>query len=211
MAIPLEERRIYIYNLTKLLAAYILCPFFKVQINGHSNIPENGPFLILPKHQRWEDVPLLSIAITRPLYYIAKYELFQNPISRWLLSSLGGLPLNRSNPSDSIQSVKKIFHLLKNGEGIVIFPEGTYYRGKMGDMHKRLIRMILSRNMVPLIPVGIKYSEVGRMTAVSIETGMPICPESSEQIDDSIDLALIEIARLSGLQSNIGEDTDYGT
>jgi 1-acyl-sn-glycerol-3-phosphate acyltransferase len=212
MAIPFEERTVPLYRLTKRLAAFILFPFFKVQVNGQSNIPQTGPCLVLPKHQRWEDIPLISYAIARPLYYVAKYELFLNPLSGWLLSSLGGLPLNRSKPSESIQSVKRLFHLLKKGEGIVIFPEGTYYKGKIGNMHKGLIRLILERHMVPLIPVGFKYSGGGKRTQVNIEIGRPVRLEPSDNIDNYIDLAIGEIAELSGLQRNyIGENTDVGT
>jgi 1-acyl-sn-glycerol-3-phosphate acyltransferase len=199
MAIPVGERKLPVYNLAKKFSAFLLCPFFKPQIIGHSNIPDQGPFLLLPKHQRWEDIPLLSMAIERPLHYVAKYELFRNPVSRMLLSSLGGLPLNRLNPSESIKSVKKMFDLLKNGEGIVIFPEGTYYKERMGKGHKGLTRMILSRYRIPLIPVGINYSKGKGRMHVRIEIGRPLFSESSSSINKDIDLAFIEIARLSGL------------
>jgi len=212
MAIPVGERILPVYNLTKIFSAFVLRPFFRLQVIGHINIPEKGPFLLLPKHQRWEDIPLLSMAIARPLYYIAKHELFRNPLSRWFISSLGGMPLNRVNPSESIQSVKKLFDLLNNGEGIVIFPEGTYYKDRMGKGHKRLIRMILSRYMTPLIPVGIIYSKGRNRIHVRIEIGRPVLPESSCNINEGIELAFIEIARLSGLQENhIGENADVGT
>jgi len=212
MAIPFQERRLPLYRLAKALSAFILCPFFKIHVSGHANIPVDGPFLMLPKHQRWEDVPLLSMSIARPLYYVAKHELFQDTLSRWLLSSLGGLPLNRSKPSDSIQSVKKMLHLLKKGEGIVIFPEGTYYRERMGEAHKGLARMILSRCRAPLIPVGINYSKTGQRVHVRIEIGRPVYTKASGNIKDAIDLAVREIAGLSGLQKyHIGENTDDGT
>jgi len=211
MAIPAKERRLPLYNLTKRLATFILWPLFKIRANGHFNIPKEGPFVILPKHQRWEDVPLISISIARPVYYMAKYELFINPLSRWLLSSLGGLPLNRSNPSDSISSVKKLFNLLEKGEGIVVFPEGTYYKKRVGRLHRGLIRMILARYKVPLIPVGITYSRPGQRILANIEIGRPVYTKASDDIDQSINLAFNEMARLSGLKNYIGEDSDDGT
>jgi 1-acyl-sn-glycerol-3-phosphate acyltransferase len=212
MAIPIGERRLPVYKLIKNLSAFVLRPFFRLQVEGHANIPEKGPFLLLPKHQRWEDIPLLSISMERPLYYIAKYELFRKPLLRLFLSSLGGLPLNRMNPSESIQSLRKLLDLLKNGQGIVIFPEGTYYKGSMGKTHKRLINMILSRHRAPMIPCGINYLKGDGRINVKIEFGRPVLSDSEHVLKDCVELALGEMARLSGFhKTHIGEGTDVGT
>jgi 1-acyl-sn-glycerol-3-phosphate acyltransferase len=211
MAIRVGKRRLCLYHLVKRIAPLLFYPFFRIQVLGHFNIPGNGPFLLLPKHQRWEDVPLLGMAIERPLNFIAKYELFRNPVTGWFLSSLGGLPLNRTRPSETIRSIKTLLDLLKRGEGIVIFPEGTYQKEKLGKVHKGLIRLILMRFNVPMIPVGINYSKKGIRTAVIIETGSPVSLESMEDIDESVDLAVSEISRLSGLPlDHTGENTDVG-
>jgi 1-acyl-sn-glycerol-3-phosphate acyltransferase len=209
MAVPLGERRLPVYNLVKKISALALLPFFRLQVIGHDNIPEKGPFLLLPKHQCWEDIPLLAMAIERPLYFIAKYELFRNPLSRLLLSSLGGLPLNRLRTSESIQTVKKVFELLKKGEAVVVFPEGTYHKQRMGKGHKGLIRMILSRSVAPLVPLGVNYSKEGHRIHARIEIGRPVLLESSCGINKGLDLAFMEIARLSRLQAyDNGEDKD---
>jgi 1-acyl-sn-glycerol-3-phosphate acyltransferase len=132
------------------------------------------------------------------LYYVAKYELFLNPISRWFVSSLGGIPLNRSRPLESRKSLKTMLDLLEKGEGIVIFPEGTYYRSRMGPGHVGLIRMILSRSTVPFIPVGINYAAKSARTLVEINFGRPICESSLDRVESFLDQMMKEIARLSG-------------
>jgi 1-acyl-sn-glycerol-3-phosphate acyltransferase len=132
------------------------------------------------------------------LYYVAKYELFLNPVSRWFVSSLGGIPLNRSRPLESRQSLKTMLELLEKGEGIVIFPEGTYYRRRMGPGHVGLIRMIQSRSKVPFIPVGINYAGKGARTLVEINFGKAVFEGSSNRVETFLDQMMKEIARLSG-------------
>lgn len=88
--------------------------------------------------------------------------------------------------------------LLEKGEGIVIFPEGTYYRSRMGPGHVGLIRMILSRSTVPFIPVGINYAAKSARTLVEINFGRPICESSLDRVESFLDQMMKEIARLSG-------------
>ena len=199
MTPSVQKRKAFVCGLTRIAAKLCLYPFFRIQAYGLENLPGKSAFILLPKHQRWEDIPLLSLATPRPLYYIAKYELFINPASRWLLTSLGGIPLNRSRPLESRGSFKALIYFLRKGEGIVIFPEGTYYRNGMGRGQVGLIRMIHSRFTVPFIPVGINYSGKRRNRVVRIDFGRPIYEKSSVSADELLEQIMKEVARLSGL------------
>jgi 1-acyl-sn-glycerol-3-phosphate acyltransferase len=133
----------------------LLTPLFRIEIEGLKNLPRDSAFILLSKHQRWEDIPLLSLATPRPLYYIAKYELFKNALSNRFFSSLGGIPLNRQRPLESRRFLQTTIQLLEKGEGVVIFPEGTYYHNKMGPGQTGMVRCGRSRLKLPFIPVGI--------------------------------------------------------
>ena len=109
----------------------LLLPFFRLEVKGAQNLPRDSAFILLVKHQRWEDIPLVSIATPRPLYYIAKYELFENTLNNWFFTAMGGIPLNRQRPLESRRFLQAAIALLKAGEGLVIFPEGTYFRNRM--------------------------------------------------------------------------------
>jgi 1-acyl-sn-glycerol-3-phosphate acyltransferase len=196
---PAGEIKPLIFRLTRAVARLFLYPLFKIQVKGLENIPERSAFILLPKHQRWEDIPLLGVAFQKPLYYVAKHKLFERPVRKWVLSSLGGIPLNRERPLESRQSFKMILRLLEEGAGLVIFPEGTYYREEMGPGHKGLLRMIINRMDVPLIPAGIVYSKRGRRTLAAIKIGRPLYENPSMSVDGIMDIAIKDIARLSGL------------
>ena len=188
-----------VYSITKAAARVFLAPFFEIHVEGRENVPRRGSFILLPKHQRWEDVPLLGLAVSRPLYYVAKIELFLNPLSNWFISSLGGIPLDRRRPLASRRSIRVLVDLLRGGGGLVIFPEGTYYRNRMGSGHVGLIRLIGSQVRVPWIPVGIRYSREGMRRRVDIQFGNTIPWESSATPEAFLAAAMQGIGALSGL------------
>jgi 1-acyl-sn-glycerol-3-phosphate acyltransferase len=192
-------RKGWLYWLVKNLSRVFFFPFFCIETSGLENLPKQRAFILLPKHQRWEDIPLLGIAAPRPLYYIAKYELFKTPLSEWFFKSLGGIPLNRQRPLESRRYLKAAVELLHEGEGVVVFPEGTYYRNKMGSGQEGMVRLILSRLSLPFIPVGLKYSKRRWRTRVQIKFGRALYADASASSGKFLELMMEEIAQLSGL------------
>jgi len=192
-------RKSWVLKATKTTSRILLSPFFRLETEGMENLPQKTAFILLPKHQRWVDIPLLSLATPRPLYYVAKDDLFKNPLSNWFIRSLGGIPLNRQRPLESRQSLKAMIKFLIKGEGVVVFPEGTYYRNKMGPAHAGIVRFILSRFSIPFIPVGMNYSGKGVRTLVRINFGRAIYSDPSVPASPFLDNVMKKIAGLSGL------------
>jgi 1-acyl-sn-glycerol-3-phosphate acyltransferase len=187
------------FKLIKILVRVLLWPFFRIEVGGLKNLPRDRAFILLSKHQRWEDIPLLSLATPRPLYYIAKYELFKNALSYRFFSALGGIPLNRQRPLESRRFLQATIQLLEKGEGIVIFPEGTYYRNKMGPGQTGMVRFVLSRLKLAFIPVGINYANNRWRTRVRINFGKAFHTDPTLSADTFVNRMMKEIAALSGL------------
>lgn len=194
------ERKYPIFWLTKLLCRLFLMPFFKISTYGIENIPKKTGFILSPKHQRWEDIPILALATCKPLYYIAKRELFKNPVSSWFIGSLGGIPLNRDCPIESRDSFAKIIEILNQGEGVVLFPEGTYYKNKIGPGKIGVIKMIRNRLNVPFIPVGIHYDKAGYRNHVEIIFGKAVYADRQTTSSMLLHSLMENIAELSGLR-----------
>jgi 1-acyl-sn-glycerol-3-phosphate acyltransferase len=184
---------------TKLIAKCFFSLLYTLDIEGDAYLPRKSGFILLPKHQRWQDIPLIALATPRPLYYIAKHELFKNPVSDWFMRSLGGIPLNREKPLKSRVELRTMVRHLTSGEGVVVFPEGTYYRGKMGPGKGGIVRLIISRFSLPLIPVGIRYAHEGLRSRVSIRFGRALFPEKTRQPSHILNRVMTNIATLSGL------------
>jgi 1-acyl-sn-glycerol-3-phosphate acyltransferase len=101
---------------------------------------------------------------------------------------------------ESRSSLRRVIAYLREGEGVVIFPEATYYRDKMGPGQKGLIRMVLSQSKAPFVPVGIRYSGKRGRKLVEISYGRPVRGDPPLRAEEFLDQMLKEIARLSGLR-----------
>lgn len=196
-----EARNKQFLRISTILCRALFSPVYTLKRYGIENIPEKSGFVLLPKHQRWQDIPLLAFASPKPLYFIAKYELFKNPFIGKTLKTLGGIPLNRSRPLQSRSSIGFLDALLRKEEGVVVFPEGTYYRNRMGPGRIGMVRHILTKGRLPFIPVGIKYDQKGTRTLVKVIFGRPVYGGPSDSAQKILDRVMNEIAELSGLKS----------
>jgi len=193
-------RRNWVFWATRFTARMVLAFFFRLEIRGREHLPPGGAFVLLPKHQRWLDIPLLSLAAPRPLYYVARDDLFESPMSKWFLSSLGGIPLNRRRPFETRDSLRAVEGCLQKGEGMVVFPEGTYYVNTMGSGHVGIVRFIVSRFCLPVIPVGIHYTESRARTQVLINFGEARYPDPAITPSLFLTRVMKDIEGLSGFR-----------
>jgi 1-acyl-sn-glycerol-3-phosphate acyltransferase len=203
------KRSNFIFNLTRVISSLVIPSRFEVQIQGLTHLPEKGPAFLIPKHQQWWDVPLLGQVVPRPLYFLAKQELFRSSLGRFFISRLGGIPVDRLSPIKSLATFRALASLLRQEAFLVLFPEGTYFPGAMGPGKWRLVQMILrlqhkqAITAVPFLPVGIAYERrtgKGRI-GVTLRIGEPLQEPDPCLAEDFTDRLLSRIRDLSGLQS----------
>jgi 1-acyl-sn-glycerol-3-phosphate acyltransferase len=174
----MTSHRSSIFLAARITARIILPVRFQVRIHGLEHLPEKGPALLIPKHQQWWDVPLLGSYIPRPLYFLAKQELFANFLSRFLISRLGGIAIDRRHPLRSLNTFRSLHPLLRGNAFLVLFPEGTYYQETMGPGKWRLIQMILRLQQkqalppIPFLPIGIHYSSENAGKKINVEISL---------------------------------------
>ena len=191
--------------MTKRVAQMVFSIFYRIETEKRTTLPNHGPMIILPKHQYWTDIPIISLAFKPLLYFVAKKELFQYPLIREYLSLLGGLPVDRKQSIRTLDSFKVLVSLLRAGEKIVIFPEGTYIRNGVGSGKSRLLRMILKFQSelgypIPFIPVGIRYGErSGWRRRVEVCIGSPLFAERESDAVPLTHRAIEEISHLCRL------------
>jgi 1-acyl-sn-glycerol-3-phosphate acyltransferase len=203
------ERSNLIFGLTQLVSRCYFPFKFQVKTEGLANLPERGPAFLIPKHQQWWDVPLLGHVVPRPLYFLAKQELFRSALGRYFISRLGGIPVDRESPIKSLATFRELVLLLRQEAFLVLFPEGTYYPGAMGPGKWRLVQMILrlqnkqALKSVLFLPVGISYerwSGSGK-TRFTLRIGEPLQEPDPCRAEDFTAHLLSRIKELSGLQS----------
>ena len=96
--------------------------FFRYQVVGSEKLVQDGPVLIASNHESFLDPPLVGIAYNKSVYYLARKTLFKGP-TKWLYPRWNAIPVDQEAPDMS--SLKKIIKMLKNGNQVVVFPEGA--------------------------------------------------------------------------------------
>ncbi|MFW5737033.1 MAG: lysophospholipid acyltransferase family protein [Halanaerobium sp.] len=163
----------FIYQSIRLLLLAIFKIFFRIKVNGKENLPDQGGVIVMSNHISAFDPPLLAAVFSRPVRFMAKKELFENPLLRFVLFLADAFPVDRSR--NDITAVKKSLNLLKEGEVLGLFPEGTRNpEGKLGNPKSGSV-MLAVKSGVPILPVGIKnIKDQGRIT---INIGQPFTLE----------------------------------
>jgi 1-acyl-sn-glycerol-3-phosphate acyltransferase len=199
------RRNSIIYATTKKVAQIVFSMIYRIETEKRMALSNHGPMIILPKHQYWTDIPIVSLAFKPLLYFVAKKELFRYPLIREYLSLLGGLPVDRKQSIRTLDSFKVLVSLLRAGEKIVIFPEGKYVRNGVGSGKSRLLQMILKLQSelgypIPFVPVGIRYGErSGWRRRVEVCIGSPLFAERESDAILLTHRAIEEISQLCRL------------
>lgn len=175
------------YSLLRGLAILLFRVLFFIKIQGKKNIPPRGGMILASNHLSYLDPIVLGLVVPRRMNFIAKEELFENFLFRWLITQLGALPVRRERMDR--MTYQKILDLLKKEEIIAFFPEGTRSAdGRIGELHQGTTRIALKTN-VPLIPIIIQGTDkvlprekkIIRLARIKVRVGKPLISEISPQ------------------------------
>ena len=153
----------FIYQCIRLSLLAIFKIFFRIKVKGKNNLPDEGPVILMSNHISAYDPPLLVAIFSRPVRFMAKKELFENPVMRFVLFLADAFPVDRSK--NDITAVKKALSVLKDQEVLGLFPEGTRRaEGKLGNPKLGSV-MLAIKSGAPIVPIGIKnIKKEGRIT-----------------------------------------------
>ncbi len=163
-------------------ARAVLVPFFLVYLRmsriGREHLPRSGPLLLAANHRSFLDPFVIGTLVRRPVYYMAKRELFERCWQAWVLNALGAFPVNRgAGDRDAMRTARAI---LERGDCVVIFPEGTRTRrGPLGEPHRGVGRLALETGapVAPVSVIGTEHVRRGwriRPRKVRLRVGRPL-------------------------------------
>ncbi len=149
--------------------------FYRLEVRGIENIPDQGRCIICPNHTSNIDPVLLAVTLKRQIYFMAKAELFKNKILNKLFRALGAFPVERGKGDGT--AINEAENVLKSGEQLGLFIEGA--RSKTGDFLRPRsgCAMIAYQTNSPVVPVcitGAGEHKVKFLKKAIITIGKPI-------------------------------------
>lgn len=198
-----------IYNISYTLSRWLATVFFSYRVHGRHHIPEEGGVILAANHTSFFDPPLVGVASHRAVCYLARKTLLEWPILGPIFPSLNVIPVDRDGNDRS--ALKSIIRKLGEGEGVVLFPEGT--RSKDGNLQKSQpgIGLIVAKSLVPVVPVRVfgayeafpKGAKKIQSSCIDVCFGAPLyftkeeCSEATREMYQKIsDQVMVAISRI---------------
>jgi 1-acyl-sn-glycerol-3-phosphate acyltransferase len=204
--VPFSRDKIRTYQSAAHLWARFLVFFsgVKVTTQGLENIPRDQPSILVSNHQGAADIPVLLAFLPIRFRFAIKKELFSIPFFGWYLKKAGYFSVDREVVLSAYKTLETIVEILKTGESVLIFPEGTRSRdGSLGKL-KRGSLMAALNSGAPIIPIAIsgsfnvmpRGSKLFRPAKVKLTAGKPIYIKSEEEYDHKVEEVRDAIAKM---------------
>lgn len=149
-----------VYWITRAVLQPFLLVYFRTSRVGREHIPRSGPVLLAANHRSFLDPFLIGLCLRRPIYFVAKRELFEKRLVGWFLNCLGAFPIRRGESDE--EAVATVKAVLARGDAVVIFPEGTRIRTPQLGTPKRGVGRFALECGAPVVPIAIHGSERAR-------------------------------------------------
>ena len=151
---PKKKRRFY--RVVKFLLGKIVGFFLGVRVKNKDKEIFDKPFILCANHTSLLDAIVIVIAMKNQIRYMGKKEIFKIPLLNLFIKAMGAFPVDRKK--GDVAAIKKTLEILKGGECVGIFPQGTRhpYENPRDTEVKDGIGMMASRAGVGIVPVYIK-------------------------------------------------------
>jgi 1-acyl-sn-glycerol-3-phosphate acyltransferase len=146
-----------VYRVLRTLFVPFFLLYFRMQRIGREHLPKEGPLLLASNHRSFLDPFVIGTLVKRPVYYMAKRELFEKRWQAWILNALGAFPVDRgAGDGDAMATARRI---LERGDCVVVFPEGTRVRrGPLSSPRRGIGRLALETG-APVAPVAVNGTD----------------------------------------------------
>jgi len=157
--------------------------FMELDVSGLEHLPAQGAVILAANHVTNFDVFPVQFALPRPIFFMAKANLFKFLPMDLLLRNLGAFPVNRGEKD--AWAMRHAAQVLNHGQALGMFPEGTRSTGRGLAVAKTgTARLALEANC-PILPVAITGSDqffkrFARRARVRVVILPPLFPEPGE-------------------------------
>lgn len=147
---PSESR---LYSALRPLAKGFVSLRFRVTSFGEENIPEKGAFILASNHISALDPVMIISRCPRTLHFMAKDELFKNPVFAFFLKKMNVFPVKRQT-SDK-RALEFARRIISSGWVLGIFPEGSRIKDASPKRAKNGVSYLAAKTRADILPVSV--------------------------------------------------------
>lgn len=131
--------------------------FFGYNVVNRENLEDLGGCMIASNHVSFMDPPMVGVAFDEAIFYLARKSLFSNPVAAWVYRKWNTVPINQQSPE--LSSLRRIIKLLRDGEKVLMFPEGQ--RSWDGELAtgKTGVGLMIAKSRARVLPVRVFGAE----------------------------------------------------
>ena len=193
-------RRVFQFIITHIFYKIRLKLVYRMEVHGLENVPKNNAYIVAPNHLSTLDPPMVASFLPRPVAFMAKKELFNNPFLRWWLNWLGALAVDRENLS--VSTIRTVLTIKKTEWVFGIFPQGTrQIPGTISNITKGFASLAKTTKcgILPIGLIGTNESKHIPFTGkIVIKIGELI--PYSENVDEMVEKWIEAIQELTGFK-----------
>lgn len=173
---------------------------YRIEVHGKENIPKDNAYIVAPNHLSTLDPPMVAAVWSRPLAFMAKKELFENPFLRWWLNWLGAFAVDREKLG--VSTIRTVLTIKKTDWVFAIFPQGTRQEPGIISNVTKGFASLAKTTKCGIIPVGIIGTEVAKYLPFSgkivVKIGEMI--PYSENVEEMVEKWIESIQQLTGFK-----------
>lgn len=162
----IDPRRTALYRLERMIFVTSLWAWFRPKVVGREHIPATGPAILAPVHRSFADFSFAAFCTERKLFFMTKDEMWKNKWLGKLLLTVGAFPVHRE--SADREALQRAEEVLRRGELLVLFPEGTRRDGTVVDDLMEGAAFLSARTGAPIVPIGIGGSDLAMSKGSSV-------------------------------------------
>jgi 1-acyl-sn-glycerol-3-phosphate acyltransferase len=193
-AIPID-RSGRLFRLSPLLWSKSILRIFgiRLSVQGSDRLDPARPYVFVSNHASMFDIPTVVVALKGNVNIVFKKELTRVPVWGWALRYGHFIMIDRSNTRDALQSIERAAASIRNGNSVILFPEGTRTTDGKLQPFKRGAFALAVKSGVPVVPLTINGT-------------FKIMPKGSLKIKPAdISVVIDEPIAIDGLAGKAGE------
>jgi len=211
-----------LYYIGRELFRLLFLIFGRLTVIGRRNVPATGGVLLASNHTSYMDPPLAGVACPRPIWFMAKADLFTVPILKSLIPRTHAFPVKRG--AVDRQALRRTYELLAAGKIVNIFFEGGRSKDGLLGRPESGIAMIALRAGVPIVPTALinadrllpRKAKMVCFTRLTVIFGEPLTfphlvgekptREALREVSETIARKVAELLRAHGAPERVPEN-----